>query len=326
MVFQTNGTLCEFLDDGKILVSQQFDQKLMLLDANDTVLWQSNDYVHHDLKLMNMQTEFLAITSEIIDYKNTKVRSDCFSRRNLQNKILHEWCLSKNIKKMEELGFDLTPRIRKNSSYTLKISIDKEISHANSIYEIPKNALEKTHEAFKAGNYLLHIFMPSMALIIVDREMKNILWTKNLGQLEINNQKMTLITHDNQVLEDGYILSYLNLMLEYHPHVKPNITNEMGSKIIKWHPLNNDIQVLYAPSNSQDFKSLVLGTVEQVRSDQFLFTDITNESKVSIIQPNKGVIWEMIVPSPALKDTKFVIRRSKILKSDSFLKARKILN
>ncbi|MGZ3727125.1 MAG: hypothetical protein ACXWQQ_15100, partial [Pseudobdellovibrio sp.] len=89
LLLQTNGMLCDYSQDGKIITADPHEEKLELKDKNDAVIWSVDEKVHHDLKFTEDQNYFLTITSEVIPYKGSDVRSDCFSKRTLKNEVVY---------------------------------------------------------------------------------------------------------------------------------------------------------------------------------------------------------------------------------------------
>ena len=126
-----------------------------MTDANNNIIWTSNKYVHHDLKFNSDEKSILVITSEVIKYKNLVVTSDCYSKRDLDKKKLSNWCAKDNIPELEKMGFNFKPKAFLNTFTSEKVNY--EISHANSIYEIPQNIGSDTNPAFQAGNYIINL-------------------------------------------------------------------------------------------------------------------------------------------------------------------------
>lgn len=185
VVFHSPEDHCDFASDGKLLSTMLNTNKLQLQDKNGIVLWTSNEYAHHDLKFSRDEKSFIVISAESVMFRKNRVKSDCFSKRDLANKPIYRWCLGDNTARLEALGFEFNPVISDDTEYaTNKLFNSKyEISHSNSIYVIPKNSLSEKNPAFAEGNYLINIYSPSFALVILDREMKTVLWSKSLENL-----------------------------------------------------------------------------------------------------------------------------------------------
>ncbi|MGZ3726929.1 MAG: hypothetical protein ACXWQQ_14085, partial [Pseudobdellovibrio sp.] len=235
----------------------------------------------------------------------------------------YSWCLSNNLEELEKDGFTFKPRLRQSNDFSKSIQIDHEISHGNSIYEIPDNALSDKIPAFRKGNFIVNLFIPSFALLILDSEMKHILWYKNLGQLKNSEGQLTVYTHDNQVLPDGNILSYANQIFIVNSPTHRGIDwQNWNSNIIKWNPLTNEVTYLYSPAEKSQFKAAILGTATELSDGAVLFTNITERNLVLISNNKSELVWSFNVPAPPLEVGKFSVRKAKPFINESFINVR----
>lgn len=330
IVFHSPEDYCDFANDGKLLSSVLDTNTLQLRDPNGTVLWTSNEYAHHDLKFSRDGKSIIAITAESILLKNTRVKSDCFSKRDLTNKVIHRWCLGDNLPKLEELGFQFNPVVSDDPEYETnkQIKTRLEISHANSIYEIPQNTLSGQNAAFAEGNFLVNIYSPSFALIILDREMKNVLWAKDLGKIPHEGKTLRLITHDTQVTEDGKILTYVNYFQKNPDSTGPSDFFRQVS-LMKMDPVSGSIDWLFREkAERDDFKSLVHGTVEILKNGNLFYSvvsDATNKSEVYEIAKDGGIVWSFKLPNELNSNAALRVKKAKPVYDLSFLNARGIL-
>ena len=69
----------------------------------------------------------------------------------------------------------------------------------------------KKFQLSKKGNFLIHLFKTSYALLIIDSEMKTILWSKDLSKMKYGLDQLQFETHYDQVTKDGQILLYVNV-------------------------------------------------------------------------------------------------------------------
>lgn len=331
ILFHSPEDHCDFASDGKLLSSDLDSNTLQLRDKHNNILWTSNEYAHHDLKFSRDEKTFIVITAESVFYKNRRVKSDCFSKRDFDNRVLNRWCLGENIHNLEALDFHFNPAISDDSEYeTNKLIISKfEISHANSIYEIPENSFSNDEPAFAEGNYLINIFSPSYALIILDREMKKVLWTKNLGKMNLNGQVLHMFTHDLQMTEDGNILTYVNY---YQKNASSRSVPDFFKQVslVKMNPISGEIEWLFQEKKPRDdFKSLVHGTVTVLKNNNMLYSvvsDETNKSEVYEISKKSEVVWSFKLPNELNAKTALRVKKAKPVYDISFLKARGVLN
>lgn len=336
IIFNTWGYLCDYADDGKVLSSNTIKNYLALKDHNNQILWASAENAHHDLKFTADQKSFLLIHAEVINFRNQKVQSDCFSRRDLTNKILNKWCLSENIEALEKLGFQFEAKfIRHVNRIGNLFDIEYEISHSNSIYEIEQNSLSEKHPAFQKGNYLIHLFKPSYALLIIDRDMKKILWHKNLSQFKYGLDQLQFETHDNQVTPDGKILMYVNMtyirdhfsLLNNNNYILKEKPFEMrdfnwNSSLVKYDPITEHLEWIFESDPIEKFKSGALGSVTILKNNNYLFSDITGNAAAYEVDQNRNIVWKF--ESPFISNATNKIAKAKPMYNISFLKARGI--
>ncbi len=331
VLYYSRGQLCDFSNDGKVISSDPLANKLQLTDKDETVLWASHENVHHDLKFSNDQNSILLISSEIIDYDGQSVRSDCFSKRNLKNTILAQWCLSQNLKVIQRLGFTIRTQRADQFAITDLTNAEYEISHANTIYEIKKNRLSEKNEAFKEGNFLVDLHGPIFALLILDQNMKRVLWAKNLGRQKYGIDYLSFEAHDSQVTEDGKILSYINIHKTFNLSIFANSVERFniptaeygwGSSLVKFDPYLESVDWIYQASPKFKFRSRILGSVTELKNGNFLFSDIS-EKVPSIYEVNRDrrVIWRFALPF----NSSGKIRKTKPLYQVDFLKARGLI-
>lgn len=329
ILFTTQGYICDFSDDGKVLSSNPSENLLMMRDHQNNLLWTSVENAHHDLKFTNDQKFFLLTTSEPIEFEKQSVRSDCFSKRTLANKIVYEWCLRDHLSQLRSLGFHFsTEEIRHTNRMKQFPDLATEISHANSIYEIEDNAMAEKIPAFKKGNYLIHLFKSSYALLIIDAEMKTILWTKNLSKMKYGLDHLQFETHDNQITADGQILMYVNATYVRNHFSVLRMADELPllDKVFDWHsslvkydPLSEHLTWIYEADPLENFKSIALGSVTELRNGNFLFSDITGHTAVYEVNKDRKIVWKFLSPFSDSYQNKIV--KAKPMYNDAFLRA-----
>lgn len=327
LIFQVNNSdYCAFANDGSYLSSKVSVERFSFKDREDRLIWSSNEVIHHMLKYSNDQKSFLAISSENIPLGERIVRSDCFSVRDLQNKKLHEWCLGAHLEEIKSLGFAIGQHQIMYPPFPKDQRVKFEISHANSIHEIEDNARGNFDPAFKKGNYLVNIYNPTFAVVILDSEMKNILWSADLSKFPYGGRQVFLQTHDLQVTPEGNILVYANKIRGgLHPDIDEQLKLNLGiryfwkgrtapfySALLEFDPGTK--KVVWEHTRDGFFSS-ILGTVTRLKSGNYLYTELAPS------------VTEVTVHGELVKnfDSRFgffYARSVKPMYDDSFLKAR----
>ncbi len=323
LLFFLNSPLCAFTDDGKVLSSKPYLDTFMLQDKNNEVLWTSHEHVHHDLKFTADQKAILLITAEVINFQGEEVKSDCFSKRDLNNRIISHWCLSENIDELIKLGFPITKLKIERVLSKDRAAVRFEISHANSIYEIPSNSISNKISAFQSGNYLVNLFVPLNALLVLDRDMKKILWSKSLKGVVLEGKEVHLITHDDHVLPDGKILMYANRFYKRLPGtgdqvVFENQESEWQSSLVTYDPLTERASFVFDPNRYKAFKSDFQGSVNRLPNNNFFVSETSPVAKVTELDPSGRIAWSFEIPVKNIQTARPVY-------NSNFLKSRKII-
>lgn len=336
ILFYTSGQLCAFSDDGKLLTSDPNSNVLRMADSAGNVVWTARENIHHDLKFTEDQNAFLAISGEIIQFDGKPVRSDCFSKRDLKNTILSEWCLGANIPQLKKLGFRLRTQPSDAFAINQLVYASEEISHANSIYEIPDSKLSAKHPAFRKGNFLVDLHSPLYALLILDSEMKTVLWSKSLEHLPYGIKHLSFSAHDTQITPDGKILSFINFYKTREPKLHLNdITQSSaamrpfnwGSSLVEIDPISNSIDWIYEADPPDKFRSMILGSVTLLKNANYLFSDITAKLPVIFeVNRERKVIWKFEIPDHGSSDSTIRIRKVKPIYNPGFLQARALID
>lgn len=299
---------CAFANNGSLLMARYTSAELSLVDKNDKVLWQSKEVAHHKLSFSHDQKKILIMSSEVFNHRNKITRGDCFSVRDLQNKKLHEWCVSKNMANLRKLGF--------NIDTTVKISIDNrfpgenaelEVSHANAFFEIAPNSSK--HPAFAPGNYLVNIFGASKAMLVLDSKLEKILWSIQMDNFDLDGQLRSISVHSPLVTPRGTIVAYfstvslkntpgqiyfnnlfmINLPIISDKRVKLNIIrNDEHSRLVEFDPITQNVLWQYKERPLQKFNSSILGWVLQVDKLHFLFN---NRDMLYYTNRQNKILW-----------------------------------
>ncbi|MGZ3726930.1 MAG: hypothetical protein ACXWQQ_14090 [Pseudobdellovibrio sp.] len=330
LLYQHPGTTCDIAEDGSLLSTDFNDQTLKLFDKNDNLIWQSTEDVHHDIKFSKDQKSFLALSSDYMEFENETVRSDCFSKRDLNNKILFQWCLKDHLSELQKMGFDFKKEVNYTVLHDNRQPHKNEISHANSIYEIEDNAMASQNQAFQKGNFIVNIYGSSHALIIVDKEMKNILWADNLKKFNVKNEIYNLSSHDDQVLPNGNILSYANFFIKAqdvpsYRLAQDDRRTDWSSQIIEWNPLTHDVVTIYNPFPEKNFQCLVLGSVQKLHNGNYLFSIINETNRIAVSNDKSELLADVKIPFAYQKKMEVKLKRVIPIYNPAFLRARGLI-
>lgn len=330
--------ICDFHPEGLVIASNPFSGELKLIDKNDVTLWSDRTaFAHHELIFTKDKKGFLTITSELVTFQNSIVRSDCVSKRDLNNKIVHEWCLKDHIEQLVKLGFKFKKKLFSKAAQFVGPDSEYEISHANSIDVIGPNSRSKSDPAFAEGNYLVNFYTPSMAVIILDKKMEKILWHKNMGKFRYGSNSYSVFGHDYQVTSDGHILAYFNKMKPSRKLYADSFANlfniNLGilyfypvvpsffSVLVEFDPYTDEIYWIYGDDPSEVFKADVNGVVLKFK-DSFLYSDIPAGGRATERTFDGKKIWTFI---PKIIDPKTqkptLLIDFKPMPNDDFLKA-----
>lgn len=292
---------CAFHDNGSVLLSNPVTGHFWMIDQLNRTLWHSEEVAHHVVNFSNDQKQILAITSQVVAYKSKKVRSDCFSVRDLLNKKIHEWCAADHLAELTELGFDMSRLWEiegKNNNHYKNENVRKELSHANSFYEIGPNTRAATDPAFTPGNYILHLYGESRPLLILDSSMKRILWHLNMSEFTLDGEPLEIDSHALQVTSRGTLLAYFSVVQKKFVPSAGNqhqaaVKESMHSRLIEFLPDSKTVVWQYSRKPLQNFLSPVFGWVHELDDKSLYFND--NEY-VYQIKRNGQVEWSFKNP------------------------------
>jgi hypothetical protein len=294
---------CIFLETGRMLVEDQ-DASLSYIDENGTTIWKLDIKTHHMFNLSHDKKTILAIGSEDIVVDNTLFRMDVLYRIDWSGKILSKWKVSENFPLLNQLiGLETK---NTGTGWFGRSKAKREISHANSIYEIPPNSLEKKLPAFSAGNVIVNLNTMHSKLIILDPDLKKILMVS----------KPISYVHDAQVLSTGDILLFRNW---YH-------SEKENSQIEYLDPEEQTVRLAISGDEKFNFQSELFGSVQKLADNRYLisFNDRKRNGpqkcEAHILNKNGSSIWNYVNSSPRAKLNRCPsIQRAKIADLDAFL-------
>lgn len=249
------GKMCLFFDDGKFVSADE--RGIKLYDGHKSILWRMSGHFHHQLALSNDRKKILAFDSGFTEINGKKQRTDRVLIISLDGKILHEQS-SLELLKMQKLPF----LDWKNSPWLRdETKMEREISHFNSIYEIPDNANNRPGSPFQKGNFIINGL--TQGLFIVTPDLKKIVYHAILKTSEKH------MVHDVQATKRGNIIYFNNLTAE------PTGKNSF-STIHEYDLINDKIVFEFKASPEQMFFNRYCGAIQEIDDDNILFSDKFN--------------------------------------------------
>jgi len=195
---QYPGSFCHFFTDGSFISADYHSLKFFTKD--NQVKWEISGGFHHQIKVSPDGKRILALGSTVIINKGVKYRADKFYVINLAGKILHEQTADVVFAqvKVPWIGWH-APRWAQEQEEALK----NELSHFNSIYEIPTLKTGKAVESFTAGDIIINSLVAGGFVLSAD--LKTVKHVIKLNEFSHNHS-----LHDLQVLPNGHLLYFNN--------------------------------------------------------------------------------------------------------------------
>lgn len=286
------GHMCIFQDDGSFI--SVGSDSIKKFSPVQEVLWEVKGIFHHQINLSSDRKRILAIGTGQLPVKGKTARQDTFLILDQNGKEL-----SKNT--VDELTKPLG--IKPLEIKQPHVKADFEISHFNSIYEIPENSRAKEIDWLRPGNIIVNSLV--LGIFILDPELKKVL--KHLNYFDIS---VYHFIHDVQVTPEGNFLFYNNV-------VKTD-SGKSYSAIQEIHPVTKAVAFEFTSTPKEFFFSAWGGGVQQV-GDYLLFShaqtggylysrklkDIVKTYPLDPQQASSRWIQDIKVPSPGfLKNSK----------------------
>lgn len=279
------GELCLFQADGSVVMT--FRHRVAKFDEKMKELWSYPTRAHHQLNASQNGSEILVIGSEIVDVGDKKAgnaRSDVLLILGQDGKLKKRFSLFEGRKQFHQKAWrDAVAR-----RFPMIWNVERfqeakwEITHVNTFYEIPENALGKESpkgfSAFQAGGYIVND-ISLMRMFVLDRDLKKVLWQKAI------RPEAGHMTHDTQILSNGNLLFYDNGTPErpFSQLVEHNLV----SGIDHW---------TYPKSFDKAFYAKRWGGIQILKSGNILFTDITKSPRIVEIDRQGVELWSWSPP------------------------------
>ncbi|MES2527813.1 MAG: arylsulfotransferase family protein [Bdellovibrionota bacterium] len=217
------GNRCIFLPDGSFLSAS--NDTVRLFSPTNSVVWAHKDlWLHHQMNLSADGTRILLLGSEIIALDGKKVRGDIFIILDLKTgKVLHQ-SSSRSLLIQKNLAVQA---MRSNQS-KINLNLEMEITHFNSMYEIPAITGKNVPAYIKAGNIIVNS-KKDTGFLILSPDLQTVLHHGTFPMA------VRSYTHDVQVTPEGNYLIFNNLSMnstEEHPYSEINEVNPGNMKVM----------------------------------------------------------------------------------------------
>lgn len=279
------GELCLFQRDGSVVMT--FRDRVAKFDAQMKELWSYPTRAHHQINSSGDGSEILVIGSEVVDVgdkRSGKARGDLLLILNQDGKLKRSFSLFEARKQFLPKAWRDAVARRFPMIWNVERfqEVKWEVTHVNTFYEIPKNALAEgpnSISAFRAGGYIVND-ISLMLTFVVDRDLKKILWQKAL------RSEGWHMTHDTQVLSNGRILFYDNGTPE-RPY----------SQLVEHDLVSGSDTWTYPKKFDKSFYAKRWGGLQILDSGNVLFTDITTQPRIVEIDRKGRELWSWSPPA-----------------------------
>ncbi len=288
--------LCVFLPDGRFITGDV--DGLYLRGADLKSIWHHDFVPHHMISLakngdiLTLASEYKAVSEQkpgfsgIVEVdipkkimqKKTEIPADVLRRKFRVDKIVRlnqDGKIVAEKRLINDAGYPLKWLVRDWAWMSPRVAPPAlEVSHLNSIYEIPPNA--SPLPAFKAGNILVNDTL-NRVVFILDDNLKEILWRfryQPLGYLTV---------HDIQVLKNGNILLLKNSSED----------SSQDSSLEEIDPVTHKVVWTHHEKPDGSFRASKMGSVQPL-GENFLYAHTTNgKSHATMIDRSGKIVWQL---------------------------------
>ncbi len=254
------GNKCIFLSDGSFLSASY--TSLRRFSPALEVLWELPGHYHHQLNLSQDGSKILTLSSDIFSKDKKTFVEDIFLVISLDGKLLHR---RGALSVLSEKDVPLLAGSPINSKIVF-LKAAGEISHFNSIYDIPHNLYQNKYAWMKEGNVIVNgnghgifILSPDLSRVLYYLDYPHSM-SLSLGSLMLKSN-----LHDVQVTPEGEFLVFNN---------RVNDASSFYSSVEKFDPVKNEITWRFTAFPKEMFFSPACGGVQEI-GDLIFFSHIT---------------------------------------------------
>ncbi len=244
------GNFCVFNDDGSFLSGTH--NGIRKIRADNSVEWEIERPIHHQVNLSPDKKRILTLSSTYKLKAGKTERDDVILILDENGKVLHEqsgtWLLGQTGLK------PLYWPILENNPGASKADID--VTHFNSIYEIPENTGAAQASYLAPGNIIIN--SSALGIFILAPDLKKLLYHTKAG---------IWLIHDVQVTPDGEFIFFNNIVTGDKSAPNPY------SSIDKYNPVTRMTTFRWTSEPKEVFYATTCGGVQEL-GDYIFFSHI----------------------------------------------------
>lgn len=266
---------CDFKPDGGWIQSNGLD--LISMSPEGNPIWTKRYYTHHIMRT-TAAGDLLVLRSEATRHGRYIRRFDVISKVDRKTgEILASYSMAANFDQLAKLAAPPL-RIHYFADHWSPHPIAKtEATHANSVYELPENALAAKRPEFAAGNVLVHDNLLGL-IFVLDRDLKRVVWSTALKRPPLH------ALHDVQLLANGHLLFFNN-------HAEFN--SSFLSSLDEFNIEDSKIVWRYQPKMKAELASPYVGSVQMLENGNIFFSDMSSGGTMTEISRDGKIVWKM---------------------------------
>lgn len=242
------GYMCRFQKDGTFISAGE--SGLRKFSPEQKPLWEVKGFIHHSVNLSADQKKVYALSTETAPFPGGTLREDLLlvvdqETGNVTGRVLGSELLSQ-------------ARVRAVPMKVPNTKDEHEVSHFNSVYEIPANPFEKSLPWMRRGNLIVNSLHVGTFFLSPDLKVVHHL---SFEKFSTHHQ-----VHDVQVTPQGELI-YFNNFTEPVKHLP-------YSTIQKYNPRTKKITFEFRARPASMFFSAIAGGVQEI-GDLLIFNQPT---------------------------------------------------
>jgi hypothetical protein len=286
----------ELLPNGTLLVLSESPFELVALDWDSSILWQSDEHVHHDLDVSESGDIYvLTAATEQVDFGGGPLpireqpiaildAQGRFKRRISMSSVLAHVIDEPSLREFVATGEKIGERYRLAGDFV-------DLFHVNTLAIVPRtfsDTFQKGFVLFAARNLNL--------IGVIDPERESLVWSWGTDELDWPHQPTLLDNGNLLVFDNGFHRSY--------------------SRIVELEPSSGDIVWEYQGDPPSSFSSKIMGGVQGLPNGNVLVTESLRGHAFEITRSGE-LVWEFFNPDvDADKDKRATLYRVQRLPLD----------
>ena len=272
------------VDDSGNLYAVEKDGRLIKLDWNSAVIWDTPGRFHHDVHIHDPDALY-TLTREIIELPHDlgplPIIDDAITV------VSHDGEIIKRLSIYALFGDDLDPRrldavakrwseIEDRDAVRFDDSSMYDLFHSNSIEVITQDI-----EGFARRGQVLISIRELDTIAVVDLATQEVVWRWGPGEVQAQ--------HQPTLLENGHLLIF------------DNGTRRRWSRVLELDPVTRTIEWEYTADPKDTFFSAIRGGSERLPNGNTLITE-SDRGRVFEVSPSGDILWEFW--NPEMRGTK----------------------